>query len=124
PTTHVIRVQIDEDAPERERRTALLLHQSRPPALPTVVVPDVLEDCHPLVTRISKRLMTRSCDPGKLVTVSGRDIFAVHVSQSQRDRALRILEGCLVAFLSAGAELIPAKQDGDPLHLRILDQFV
>lgn len=123
-TTYVRRRHVDEAAPERERRVATLLAAHRPEIWPTASITETLDDSHPVVSRTARALRSNSTDPTKVVSATGRDIFEVRVSQAQRDRALRILQGCLEAFAGMGIHVVACKPEGLPVHLNVLKQFV
>ena len=124
PTRHVRCILVDEAAPERETRIASLLAENQPDVWPTVVIAETLADCHAEIRRTAKMLSSRSSDPMKMLSASGRDVFTVDVSQAQKEQALRVLQGCVTAFVAAGAVVVPAKQDGPSVHMRVIDQFV
>jgi hypothetical protein len=124
PTSHIRRVHVDEAAPERDRRTASLLAENQPSVWPTVVVPEALDDCHAVIRRTAKHLSSRSADPTKMLSASECDVFMVYVSQAQKERALRVLQGCMTALVNAGAVVIPGKPDGPAVHLQVVEQFV
>ena len=124
PAIYVRRRYVDEVAPERERRVMALLAEHRPNEWPVVVIPETLDDSHPVLRRTSKALSSRSTDPMKMLSATGRDVFEIHVSQGERERALRILQGCLTAFGAVGTRTVPSKPDGPPVHLEVIGQFV
>ena len=124
PTAHIRRVYVDEAAPEREGRTASLLAENQPGIWPTVIVPETLDDCHPVIRRTVTHLTSRSSDSTKMLSATGRDVFTVYVSQAQKERALRMLQGCVTALITAGAVVVPGKPDGPAVHLRVIEQFV
>lgn len=102
---------------------ALLLAETRPKEWPIVAVQANLDDPHPAVRRAAKSIGNRARKGGTMVSSKGKNAFVVEVSDSQRDRTLRILGGDLEAFLGAGARLIPGRPDGPPVHLEVVGQF-
>jgi hypothetical protein len=123
-TRHVRSVYVDQHAPERGRRVSQLLEKTRPAVWPTTRLPESLEDCHPAVRRTGKSLRLRSRGASGLLRTDGKDAFEVCVSEPQKERSLRILEGVLRAFLTAGATLVPSRQGGSPVHLEVVGQYV
>ena len=59
-----------------------------------------------------------------MLSTSERDTFTIHVSQAQKGRALRVLQGCVTALLTAGAVVVPGKPEGPGGHLRVIERFV
>ena len=60
-TRYVRRVWVDEKAPEREKRVAVLLAERRPAEWPAVVVPPTLIGYHAVIARMAKRLCRPTC---------------------------------------------------------------
>ena len=59
-----------------------------------------------------------------MVSSHGGYAFGVHVSDAQKDRALRLLDGILTAFLTAGVTVAAGKSDDATVHLNVVGQFV
>ncbi len=123
-TVHVRRQYVDETAPELERRVKSLLAKHQPDTWPVARIPESLDGVDPVLRRMAKALTSRSAAPSKLLCTTARDVFAANVSLGQRDRALRVLKGCLDAFGAAEVRSIAAKSEGPPIHLQVFGQFI
>lgn len=123
-TRYVRQVYVDEYAPEREQRTISLLERTAFASPVRAVVKPSLDSCQPSIRRTGKLMTRRKGDSRHLLFASGGDVFEVAVSETLKDRALRILDAILTALLAVGGELESGSKDGKRLFIRILGEPV
>lgn len=88
---------------------------ARPPPVPTIEVPKVLERPHPLV-RATRKALGRS--QGTVDTRGRAEVIPLHMSRPLADRALRIMQALLIEAKSRGytTEIQTDLERGEAVH--------
>lgn len=89
-----------------------------------VAVPETLEKVHATVRRTRAVLRGQRSDYYGMVATRARDTFRVELTPGLLDRALRILQGLVGAFLAEGYDVVEGDDHGSGIRVRVRGELL